>query len=77
MSGRALDVVQSLACCDQNLLRRAAAVGTGAAKIAGLDHRDREAGPTDWVSHTDADIAAAQDYHIECFAGIGRVSNAG
>jgi hypothetical protein len=63
----AVDLVQGVARGHQDLLRRAATVRAGTAEIAGLDHRDRQAGAPDRTGCADAGIAAAQDHHVEFF----------
>src|SRR5262245_16876485 len=60
---RPCDLVQRMARGHQHLLRRAAAVRTGAAKEVRLDQRHGEAGSAGRHRHAHAGIAAAQDHH--------------
>ena len=69
MSGRALDLMQSVPGSNQHLLRRAAAVGTGAAEVARLHQRNRQVRLARRQRRADAGIAAADDEDVEFFDG--------
>jgi hypothetical protein len=58
------DLVQRVAGGHQHLFRRAAAIGTRAAKVAFLDHRHRHPGLSGRHCDAEAGIAPAQDQHI-------------
>ena len=64
---RPLDLVQRMAGRHQHLFRRAASVRAGAAEVAGLDHRHRQAGGARRHRHAHAGVAGAQDQHIVFF----------
>jgi hypothetical protein len=51
---------------NQHLLRRAAAVRTSAAKVAGSIIATDNPAP-DWAGHPDPGIAAADDHDVESF----------
>src|SRR5689334_18545275 len=74
MDRRALDLVQRMSGRDEDLLRGAAPVWTGAAEIPGLNHRDGQAGAPRRSSHADAGIAATEDHHVEFFWRHGPTS---
>ena len=68
MDMRLADLVQRMCCGDQHLLRRAAAIGAGAAEIAVLDHDDLETGLARWPGDAERSVAATQDHHVIGFA---------
>src|SRR5438045_9235057 len=56
----ALDLVQGASGRDQDFFWRTAAVRTGTAELARLDHSDRHPGASHGACHTDPGIAAPQ-----------------
>jgi len=66
------DFVQRVACGDQHLLRRAAAIGAGPAEVAILDEGDLEPRLSRRHGDAEAGIAAAEDQHVIAVAGHDR-----